>query len=313
MVAQIIREGPYKVSNSEIQTFKDCKRRWYLNYYRRLVPKGRKVSGPLALGTRVHGALEAFYNGEDLIESYMFLLRQDEIIAHTEYQDVDKLLSEGEMGRIMLEGYIKWIEDEGIDAKYEIISNEETLAMPMLDGRMELRGKIDMRLRRKSDGTRLIRDFKTVGQTFANFAQTLNLNEQALTYMTLDAYHNNSPEDRADGALFTLLKKNKQTARAVGPFYGEEEVLHNIFTLRSFWIMLNATLSDMMGAIDALDAGAEHHAVVPRRPSNDCTWKCQFFSICGSMDDGSPIEEMIEDLYDVGNPDERYDDKKGNE
>jgi len=311
VVAQNIGE-PYKVSNSEIQTFKDCKRKWYLSNYRRLVPKKVRVSGPLALGTRIHGALEAFYNGEDLIESYMKLLKQDEIIAHQEYLAVDQVLSEGEMGRIMLEGYIQWIEEEGIDAQYDIISNEETLEMPMLDGRVILRGKIDMRLRRKSDGTRLIRDFKTVGQTFSQFASTLNLNEQALTYMTLDAYHN-TPEDRSDGAIFTLLKKNKQTSRAKPPFYGEEEVLHNIFTLRSFWIRLNGTLSDMMNVKDALDAGADHHLVAYPRPSNDCTWKCQFFSICGSLDDGSPVEEMIEDLYDVGNPDDRYDDKKGNE
>lgn len=271
-----------------------------------------KVSGPLALGTRVHGALEAFYNGEDLIESYMKLLKQDEIIAYANDLDVDALLSEGEMGRIMLEGYINWIEEEAIDSKYDIISNEETLEMPMLDGRVILRGKIDMRLRRKSDGTRLIRDFKTVGQTFQQYAATLNLNEQALTYMTLDAYHN-TEEDRADGAIFTLLKKNKQTRAAKPPFYGEEEVLHNIFTLRSFWIRLNATLSDMMAVKDALDAGATHQSVAYPRPSGDCTWKCPYFSICGSMDDGSPVEEMIADLYTVGNPDERYNDKKGNE
>lgn len=260
----------------------------------------------------MHNALEAFYNGNDLIDSYMMFLEEDKILALTEGLDVEKVLSEGEMGRIMLEGYIQWIEEEGIDAQYEIISNEETLAMPMLDGRVELRGKIDMRLRRKSDGTRLIRDFKTVGQTFNQYASTLHLNEQALTYMTLDAYHN-TEEDRADGALFTLFKKNKQTARAKGPFYAEEEVLHNIFTLRSFWIRLNAELSDMMAVKDALDDGANHQGVAYPRPSNDCTWKCPFFAICGMMDDGSAVEDAISDLFNVGNPDERYDDKKGNE
>ena len=311
MVAENVGE-PYKVSNSEIQAFKDCRRKWYLNYYRRLVPKKVKVSGPLALGTRVHAALEDFYNGEDLIASYMKHLENDKIIAYMEGLDVDHLLSEAEMGRIMLEGYIQWIEEEGIDAQYDIISNEETLAMPLLDGRVELRGKIDMRLRRKSDGTRLIRDFKTVGQTFAQYASILHLNEQAMTYMILDAYRN-TEDDRAQGAIFTLLKKNKQTAKAKGPFYGEEEVLHNDFTLRSFWTRLNATVSDMMAVKDALDAGANHQGVAYPRPSGDCTWKCPFFNICGSMDDGSPVEEMIADLYNEGNPDERYDDKKGNE
>jgi hypothetical protein len=45
------------------------------------MPKKVKVSGPLALGTRVHGALEAFYNGEDLIEAYMKLLESDRYTA----------------------------------------------------------------------------------------------------------------------------------------------------------------------------------------------------------------------------------------
>ena len=311
MVAQNIGT-PYKVSNSEIQTFKECRRKWYLNYYRRLQPKSSKTYGPLALGSRVHNALERYYNGEDLLAAYAELMESDRITAYTEFQDVETLNSEGEMGRIMLEGYLEWVAEEGIDMAYDVISNEETLSMPMLDGRVELRGKIDQRIRRKSDGTRLIRDFKTVGQTFSQYAATLHLNEQAMTYMVLDAYQN-TPEDRAAGALFTLFKKNKHTAKAKGPFYAEEEVLHNMFTLRSFWIRLNAELSDIMAVKDALDADANHQGVAYPRPSNDCTWKCQFFSICGSMDDGSPIEEMIADLYDEGDPDERYKDKKGNE
>ncbi len=45
MPAQNIGE-PYKVSNSEIQTFKDCRRKWYFNYYRQLSPKKIRVASP---------------------------------------------------------------------------------------------------------------------------------------------------------------------------------------------------------------------------------------------------------------------------
>jgi hypothetical protein len=31
--------GAYRVSNSEIQTFKDCRRKWWLAYDRKLKPK----------------------------------------------------------------------------------------------------------------------------------------------------------------------------------------------------------------------------------------------------------------------------------
>lgn len=303
----------YSVSNSEIQTFKDCRRKWYFNYYRRLIPKTVKVSGPLALGTRVHGALEKHYEeGTDLLEAYAELMEQDREIARENWLNMDELESEGEMGRVMLEGYLEWLDEEGIDSDYDIISNEETLTMPIIPGVVNLKGKLDMRVRRKSDGARLIRDFKTVGQSFAQYVSTLHLNEQVLTYMTLEAYHN-TPEDRSDGALFTLFKKNKRTARAQPPFYDQVEVQHNDFTLRSFWKRLYGTVSDLMRTKEALDQGVEHQIVAYPRPSQDCRWKCQFFSVCPLMDDGSAAEAAVTDMFEVGNPDARYDDKKGNE
>lgn len=304
---------PYKVSNSEIQNFKDCRRKWYFQHYRDLMPKKIKVNGPLALGTRVHAALEVFYrDGRDLIEAYNEFLDDDVAIAEAEWLDVDAVKSEGEMGRIMLEGYLDWIADEGIDAEYDMISNEETLEMPMLDGKVILRGKLDQRVRRKSDGTRLIRDFKTVGQSFEQFTKILHLNEQILTYMVLEAYHN-TEEDRSDGVEFIMLKKNKRTAAAKPPFYAREEILHNEYTLRNFWTSLHAVVSELYAVKEALDAGADHRQVAWKRASQDCTWKCPYFSICGMVDDGSAVEEAIADYYEVGNPDERYDEKKGTE
>lgn len=305
----------YRVSNSEIQTFKDCRRRWWFGNYRRLQPKQKRVAGPLALGSRIHAALEEYYeNGTPLLDAYAVLMEADREIAVREWLDLDDLNSEGEMGRVMLEGYLEWVAEEGIDSDYDIISNEETLVMPIpIPGaNVELQGKLDMRVRRKSDGTRLIRDFKTVGQSFEQFASTLHLNEQVLTYMTLEAYHN-TESDRSDGAIFTLMKKNKRTARANPPFYDQIEILHNQFTLRSFWQSLYGVISDLWKVKTQLDEGADHRLVAYKRATNDCRWKCQFFSICGLVDDGSDVEDAINDMYEVGNPNARYDEKKGNE
>ena len=47
------QERPYTLSNSEIQVFKDCRRKWWLNYYRRLQPKKKEFTGALALGSRI--------------------------------------------------------------------------------------------------------------------------------------------------------------------------------------------------------------------------------------------------------------------
>jgi hypothetical protein len=308
---------PYSVSNSEIQTFKDCRRKWYLNYYRRLQPRDKKYAGPLPLGSRIHDALDQHYStGRDLLEAYMELLAEDkaEAAAAGSY-DVEKLEGEGELGRLMLEGFLQWMAEEGTDADYEVISTEEKLTMPLLNGRVELQGKIDMRVRRKSDGMKLFRDWKTVGVGFDRFMATAQINEQIQTYMILERYNDIDSDNYTEGGIFTLLKKNKRTAAAKPPFYEQYIVRHNDFALRSFWHRLHGEITDLMDVKDALDAGANHQQVAYPRPSQDCTWKCPFYQICYMLDDGSAAEDAITDLYEVGNPNARYveEEKKGSE
>lgn len=297
--------APYKVSNSEIQTYKDCKRKWYFSYYRRLKPKAMRVSGPLALGTRVHEALDQHYStGVDLQDAYRALLAVDIQLAEDNFMDTDSVASEGELGRIMLEGYETWVADEGIDADLEMISTEEILSMPMLNGTVELQGKLDMRVRRKADNVRMFRDFKTTAN-FGDIETTAQINEQILTYMLLEAAQNR-PGERSEGGLFTMLKKVKRTANAKPPFYKQFEVRHNDFTLRAFWKHINGVVGDLMKTKTALDAGADHQFVAYPRPSRDCTWKCPFYAVCPMMDDGSGAEDAIKEMYVVGDPYDYY-------
>jgi RecB family exonuclease len=310
---------PIRISNSEIQTFKDCRRRWWFSYYRRLKPKQQEFTGALALGSRIHEALDQYYSSDmelDLLEIHSKLVEADRKILMDAYRDTSDLESEAELGHIMLSGYLEWVEEEGIDVELERISNEEIISMPMFDGRVELQGKLDMRVRRKSDGARMFRDFKTVGGSFTEFGSTAHMNEQILTYMVLEAAQNKNGE-RSDGGIFTMLKKVKRTANAKPPFYQQIEVRHNIYALRNFWKRLTGAVGDMLSVRDQLDAGADHQIVAYPKPSRDCKWKCQFFSVCPLMDDGSAAEAAIEDSFAVGNPYDYYgnttQEKKGNE
>lgn len=296
----------YKVSNSEIQTFKDCRRKWYFGYYRRLKPKKIKVSGALALGTRVHEALDRHYTSNvDLVDEYVKLLQEDIAIAEDNWLDISEVESEGELGRRMLEGYLEWVEEEGIDSELEMISTEEILSTPMLNGEVELQGKLDMRVRRKSDGVRMFRDFKTVAQ-FSSIEQTAQINEQILTYMLLEAAQNKDSGERSEGGIFTMLKKVRRSGNAKPPFYKQFEVRHNDFTLRNFWQHINGVIGDLMGVKKALDSGTSHHFVAYPRPSGDCTWKCPFFTICQLTDDGSGVEDAIEEMFVEGDPYDYY-------
>jgi hypothetical protein len=230
-------------------------------------------------------------------------------------RDTSDLDSEAELGRIMLEGYLDWVEENGIDAELEMISTEEIISMPLFDGKVELQGKIDMRVRRKADGVRMFRDFKTVGGSFTDFTQMAHMNEQILTYMMLETAQNKEGE-RSEGGIFTMLKKVKRSANARPPFYEQMEVRHNVFALRNFWQRIHGTISDLLNVRQALDEGANHQLVAYPRPSRDCKWKCQFFSVCPLFDDGSAVESAIEDAYVSADPYGYYgntEEKKGSE
>jgi RecB family exonuclease len=308
---------PIKISNSEIQTFKDCRRRWWLTYYRRLKPKMKDYTGALALGSRIHEALDRHYStGIDLLDAHAELIKEDIKKMTDANRDTSNLETEAELGRVMLEGYLEWVEMEGIDAELEMISTEEILERPMMDGKVILQGKIDMRVRRKIDGARMIRDFKTVGGSFADFGAMAHMNEQVKTYMLLDeAQEQDEDGARTDGAIFTMLRKVKRGAYAKPPFYDQIEVRHNRFTLRAFLEQLEGTFEDMLRVRDALDAGGSHYKNAYPTPTKDCKWKCQFFAICPLFDDGSAAEAALSDSFESADPYGYYgiEEKKGSE
>ena len=303
-----------RLSNSELQTFKDCRRRWWLNYYRRLQPKQKDMTGALALGTRIHAALDAHYaQGTPLLQAHSELVEKDKQLLLADFRDVNDLETEAELGRIMLEGYEQWVEENGIDAELDMISPEEKIVAPLFNGAVELQGKLDMRVRRKADGVRLFRDFKTVGGSLSEFSSMAHMNEQVMTYMLLESSKFDEKE-RSEGGIFTLIKKVRRTAAAKPPFYDHVEIRHNIFTMRSFWQRIHGTIADLMRIRTALDAGENPAFHVYPRASRDCKWKCQFFAICPMFDDGSAVEQALSDSYEEKDPYAYYDtDKTGSE
>lgn len=297
-------DGVVRVSNSEIQTFKRCKRKWWLSYYRGLVPRIYKHTGPLALGTRVHYALERYYGyGEDLLKAHAEQVEKDRYSMTVDGLDTTDLDADAELGRIMLEGYKDWVDEEGLDAYLEVIGAEEKLTMPMFGGAMELIGKLDLRVRMKDTGTRWFLDHKT-SANFADFTRVAHMDEQQLTYHTLEKAQDDGT--RCDGGMFRLLRKVKRTARAVPPFYEQVEVRHNVFTMRSFWTRLHGVMGEIMRVRKELDAGADPSLVAFPTPTRSCNFECNFYAICPMFDDGSAAEAAIDMAFKVDDPYARY-------
>lgn len=314
MYASRTSREPLIVTQSDIGAFKRCRRSWYYGGYLGLRLKEEPVIGPLTLGTRVHKALELYYtDGRDPVDAYV-KLALDEL----DRLDESKVLfdrvawqSENDLGRIMLEGYVEWIDETGADADYEILGAEKKLTYPLTvpgpyrEQQIELRGKVDIRFRNLRTGARLVVDNKTTAH-FSNLVVTADKDEQLLFYMLLERLADKEHEDDwVQGAMFNMLRKVKRGAQSKPPYYERLEIRHSDQTLRSFWTRLQGLLMDYVRVVQTLDDGYEPKAAAYPTPGAQCRY-CPFRLVCGLTDDGSRVEDMISTLYDQRDPHERY-------
>lgn len=299
------------ISNSEIQAFKRCRRKWWLAYVLclGLRPEDAPLAGLAHLGTRVHFALEAKYgHGRDPLEVEKMLWEQGrpQVEARGDPELLATYDGDHEYAQLMLEGYLQWVEEEGVDEHYEVIGAEQEVRVPSGITGVDLRGKLDVRMRRRIDGRRLFVDHKTAGSLQT---PTLEISEQFRMYALLERLlprQEGEQHAHTDGGIVNILKRVKRTFRAKPPFYRRVEVRFNDHQLRSMWTRVHAVIRQILDARAALDAGADHQAVVYPTPAGDCNWSCPFFKVCPLMDDGSRWRDAIEANYVVIDPYARY-------
>jgi hypothetical protein len=304
------------LSNSEVQCWKDCRRRWFLTYYRELGLKRSedKSVGARQLGSRIHIALCAMYqDGMNPIEVVNQVYAEDEVLYANDPQAIIEMKKEQDLAKAMLEGYVQWVADEGADEGIELVAAETVLEVPLdklgHEG-VALRGKLDQRVVRKIDQARLFLDHKTVGD-LTTPPRMLPLDEQMKHYHLLEKLDSlyktgDEPPWRTDGGIYNMLRKVKRTATAKPPFYGRAEVHHNDETLRNMWTRVSKVIIEIKQAHEALDSGSDHQYICPPRPTRDCTWKCDFFAVCPMFDDGSNVEGLLDEYYVHVDPHERY-------
>jgi hypothetical protein len=304
-------------SYSDLQRYTNCPRSWYLGTYLRLKRKAEPLDGPLPFGSRIHTALERWGRGEveKPEDAYDALMKADFDRANELGLFTDGLVKEAELGHIMLEGFPDWLEEYGFDEKYEVLSVEaklsETLMVPVgLDQEpvgVLLRGKLDQRLRRRSDKAVLVNDFKTTSSlspdTIGNFDQT----PQLRLYLLLERQQ--APADQwSAGYVITLLRKVKRTKTANPPFYGIIERNVSEANLRAAAMNIRAQVTDLVATKSMLDANAiKPELIVPFHVSWQCK-SCPFRNPCFEMQDGnwSGAKNMLENEYEVGDPFARY-------
>lgn len=329
-VSPPVPEGALAISNSEIQSWKRCRRKWFLHYYLGWQPDPLRCAptSTSLLGTRGHIALQGYY-GHAL--NPLVVLHSIYTLEMEKRPDAqDDLRKEYDMLVAMLEGYAEWLTEENADQGLVPVGAEMEMSYPL--GNMSgvdvwLTAHLDVVVFDRIRGRYMFIDHKFVASFDA--LNDLARNEQMKTYVLLQrlraAADGGTP---VDGGIFNMLKRSKRTARANPPFYKREHVTYNDADMKSMWYRVTSTVSQIVQMRQTLDAAlsnqpADHGSLeslqsyldyrdsvqqyhVPPTPSHDCSWDCPFAQQCIMMDDGSRWGAALSGTFIQGDPYDYY-------
>lgn len=276
------------ISNSEVQAFKRCRRKWALQREGWNLAE-QEVTGPLPFGTAIHGALEWYYgHSGDPLEWWA---------RHcAEAYDLEdkKQEKDARLGRVMLEGYLDWVAETGVDEGLEVVQAERFVTVRFgnfFGTEVHLTGRLDVK----------VYDDKTKETTFLDHKTCQNLepdphrSEQLLTYDLIDSFE--SGKHTLTGGKLNKLRKVLRTGTAVPPFYDRQPQYHTEADLLRFKERLVETIMQMLQYEERL---TEANLPVVGLPTHDrsCSWWCKEFIVpCRMMDDGASYRTYLSDLY----------------
>lgn len=302
-----------RLTNSEASTWRRCQRKWYWQYYIGLRKRSHAPAGtPLAIGSRVHDALSAYYSGKDPLQQLAEGIEHD-IETYPLFEL--SLRKDADLCNAMIEGYVAWLAETGVDQGLKVIAPETKMEVPLIEG-VSLMAKLDARVERDSTyigiagpGARLALEFKTAGNLTSPLP-TLQIDTQLLTehlveYLALKEAGREG--ERAQGVLYRMLRKVKRTAAAKPPFYAEEEVPHTVAELRNHWRHVVAVALQIRAATTRLDAGESHHDVCVPNPQQSCSWYCPLLQACKLATADADVDGYLLENFEIVDPLDRYD------
>lgn len=301
-----------KISNSEIGTFLDCRRKYYFQYYLHLQKKtnGEGKVNNLTFGTKIHEALGAWYvsGGQEdpnKIIKQLFIDERPMVVGYGDSDLLKKFDEQEKMGVMLIGHYMDQVLKNGLDYGFTYISSEEEMEMEILPD-VNFIGKIDALMERDVDGSKFLLEHKSYASSnAAQHIKVAHIEPQHLGYMLL--YRANH-DDYLSGTILNIIRKLKTLNRSKDPIIIREIIRHNQVEMDNYFRRLQEIAREIKLFIERVDSEGVK-AAYPT-PTTDCSWKCDFFSVCPLVDDGSDWEGMLKANFESYDPYERYEEIK---
>lgn len=287
--------SPLVLTHSDLMSFMRCRRlfKWSVVDDWTLPEPDH---GALALGSRVHAAVEAHHrDGVDPVDAHTSLAQEARARTDEAPQFVrDRLEGDILVGTNCALAYRRWMLDEQPYKDWDVIGIERTVETPMLGGRIILRGKIDLLLQGTgvNAGQIMLDDLKTSAPTRIDATQNLTLRsyQHAIYGWTLG---------QQDGievtkARYVILKKVRDLSRTAEPVVVVTvPVLRR--TTRTSMMYIERVLTEM----EALIRKDSPEMWYPY-PQDSCSW-CDYRNPCLLATEGRGSEnQALADQYQHG-------------
>lgn len=281
-----VRLDTPRMSSSEEMTFKTCRLAHEFHYVLGYSPI--ITNQKLSTGSGVHECLEAVYLGLDWHDAFDKWAEERWAELTKGYKTEEKIPAEArlefikakELIIVMVEGYIEWAAEIGVDEGWEVVEVEQKHYIDVGADTI-LPMKFDLLLRHTDSGKLKLVDFKTAASFSKDPYTPFQLAEQTLNYaMGVLALHGQIPE-----VEYRQLRKVSQKGNSKPPYYRVIKVI--------------VTEAEVVARVEeykliAADRNDPDHAIYSN-PSACCgSWKNDYQGPCLLVHQGYTPEEAME-------------------
>lgn len=253
-------------------------------------------TGALSLGSRVHAAVELFHrDGMDPVDAHTQLAEEARARNENSPQWLkDQLEVDILIGTNACMAYRRWIFTENPYKDWNVIGIERTVETPMLNGRVILRGKIDLLLEGTGPnaGQILLDDLKTTAPTRIDAAQNFVLRSYQHPIYAWTLQQQDGIE--VSKARYVHVKKVRDLSRVPEPV-----IVSTVPVLRRTTKTSMEYIERVLLEMEALIRKDEPSMWYPY-PQDSCSW-CDYRNPCLLATEGRGSEQQaLADKYQHG-------------
>ncbi|MEW6557193.1 MAG: PD-(D/E)XK nuclease family protein [Elusimicrobiota bacterium] len=275
------------ITNSQIELFKECRLKYKFAYLDLLTPK--VPSSKLFLGAGIHEGLKAYYsNQKDLdtakksFANYVNTQIKD-IENQIELTDeqLEEITQANKLGLSMLEEYDKFAK---VQDDFEIVFPEKEFLVPVItpfghkSTKFMFAGKVDGLV--KKNNAYWLMEHKTTSSVSSGYLSNLVLDEQVTAYIWALQKQENI---EIVGCIYNIIRKQLPSPKVKNPIVYREQVYRSQKDIADFQTQLHRICLEIS------------HPAIYRHPTDDCSWKCAYRTLCIEDTDEARMQFRIKE------------------